>query len=338
MKRFHWLLVSALCLLAAGCAHPGPRANFLKVINRPQVPLAAQTAVTGSTNGLAYTSYSFATEKGQRVPGILLKAENAIGRRPVVIALHGTGGSKSNVLGICRALATNGFIAVAMDARYHGERKTSGGTTNYNAAIARAWREQREHPFFYDTVWDVLRLVDYLKTRDDVDASRIGLMGYSKGGIETYLAAAVDERIAVAVPCIGVQSFRWGLENDAWQGRIKTIQNAADAAAKDAGVAKIDAAFVKSFYDRVVPGIYGEFDGPNMLPLIAPRPLLVITGDTDNHTPLPGVEECAAAAREAYGENNAERFKLLIQEKTGHQVRPESERAAIDWFVKWLRP
>ena len=47
----------------------------------------------------------------------------------------------------------------------------------YNAAIARAFREGGEHPFYYDTVWDVRRLVDYLKTRKDVDPKRIGLLG-----------------------------------------------------------------------------------------------------------------------------------------------------------------
>ena len=44
-----------------------------------------------------------------------------------------------------------------------------------------------------------MRLVDYLATRDDVDARRIGLTGISKGGIETYFTAAVDKRIAA--PC-----------------------------------------------------------------------------------------------------------------------------------------
>ncbi len=45
-----------------------------------------------------------------------------------------------------------------------------------------------------------------------------------------------------------------------------------------------DAAFVRKFYDRIVPEIYGEFDGPSMLPLIAPRPLLVVNGDSDART------------------------------------------------------
>ena len=107
-----------------------------------------------------------------------------------------------------------------------------------------------------------MRLVDYLETRDDVDKSRIGLFGVSKGGIETYLAAAVDERIAAAVPCIGLESFKWAVENNSWQSRIGTIQFAFDTAAKESGVTSPDGAFVKQFYDRVaLPGIDGEFDG-----------------------------------------------------------------------------
>ena len=102
---------------------------------------------------------------------------------------------------------------------------------------------------------------------------------------------------------------------------------------------KPDASFVKRFYDRVVPGIAGEFDGPQMIALIAPRPLLVINSDSDNHTPLPGVSECVDAAEKIYAADNAtNHFAVIIQKNTGHQVKPESERAAIDWFVKWLKP
>ena len=91
----------------------------------------------------------------------------------------------------------------------------------------------------------MLRLIDYLETRADIDPKRIGAIGFSKGGMELYLAAAVDTRIAAAVPCIGVQSFAWALENDAWQSRVGTIQSAVDSAARDAGVSAIDAAFVR---------------------------------------------------------------------------------------------
>jgi hypothetical protein len=44
------------------------------------------------------------------------------------------------------------------------------------------------------------------------------MIGISMGGIQTWLAASVDERVKVLVPAIAVQSFRWSLENDKWQG------------------------------------------------------------------------------------------------------------------------
>ena len=292
-----------------------------------------------ATNALAQFHFTCFSDASNRVPGILLKPETFSGRHPVVIALHGTGGNKNSMAALCRKLAEHGFIAVAIDGRYHGERKASKGQQDYENAIVRTWHDNGEHPLYYDTVWDVMRLVDYLQIRDDVDPQRIGLIGISKGGIETYLAAAADPRIAVAVPCIGVQSFHWELAHNDWQGRIGTVQNAFDAVANEAGVARPDSVFVKKFYDRVVPGIDSEFDGPRMLQQIAPRPLLVINSDSDIHTPLPSVNESVAAAKKAYAACHAEdRFTVIMQRNTGHKVLPESERAAIDWFVRWLRP
>jgi hypothetical protein len=67
--------------------------------------------------------------------------------------------------------------------------------------------------------------------------------------------------------------------------------------------------------------------------------LLVINGDSDNRTPLPGLKRCTDAAQTAYRAARVEdRFAVRIQENTGHQVKPESERAAIEWFVRWLKP
>jgi hypothetical protein len=135
-----------------------------------------------------------------------------------------------------------------------------------------------------------------------------------------------------------VQSFKYALDHDAWQSRAGTFQAALDAAAQEAGE-PVGAAFLRKFYDRVVPGVAGEFDGPRMLPLIAPRPLLAINGEMDARTPLAGVEECAAAARKAYEQHKAaDKFVLHIQPKTGHAVTPAAKQSALDWFVRWLKP
>lgn len=95
----------------------------------------------------------------------------------------------------------------------------------------------------------------------------------------------------------------------------------------------------RKFYDRVAPGIYSDFDGPQMLPLIAPRPLLVVNGALDARTPLAGVEECVTRARTAYEKANVtEKFALHIQPKTGHAMTPQAKQLAMEWLARWLKP
>ncbi|MEN9580289.1 MAG: hypothetical protein RJA70_3298, partial [Pseudomonadota bacterium] len=107
----------------------------------------------------------------------------------------------------------------------------------------------------------------------------------------------------------------------------------------DYGVAKIDADYVRKFYDKAVPGMYKEFDALAMLPAIAPRPLLAINGDTDARTPLAGLRLVETATQSAYAAAGAaDNFMLLVQPGTGHDVTPSSEQATVDWFVKHLKP
>ena len=88
------------------------------------------------------------------------------------------------------------------------------------------------------------------------------------------------------------------------------------------------------------PGIYGEFDAPAMLPLIAPRPLLVINGDSDPRTPIAGVKESAAAAEQAYTvpAGAADKFVLRMLPNVGHEQTPDYENAMVEWFARWLKP
>jgi len=315
------------------------RAAFLKLLDRPRVAPAVQERAVPTKDGLTQLHISFAAEAGQRVPFWLVKTSSVTPRRPAVIVLHGTGGNKDDSLGLARRLARQGFIAIAMDGRFHGERCAAGrGTAEYDAAMAQAWRDGQAHPFLYDTVWDVMRLIDLLQARPDIDPNRLGVIGFSKGGMETYLLAAADQRVAVAIPCIGVQSWRYALDNNLWQARLGSVQGAINTVAREQGV-PITREFVEKFYDRLVPGIAGDFDAPALLPLIAPRPLLVISGERDPRAPLPGVLRAADAARDAYEKVNAgERFCLKVQKKIGHAVAPATLDEAIAWFERWLLP
>jgi dienelactone hydrolase len=344
MKKIAMFVVLGSSLVAAQSA-PAPeaakRAAFLKLIATTRVDPQPETRPTATNAaGLVQEHISLSIEPTQRVTGLLVKSAAASSRRPVVIQLHGTGGNKEQLQGRLTTLANRGFVAVAIDARYHGERAIDapGLSTPYSTAIFNAYKTGREHPFFYDTVLDVMRLIDYLETRPDVDAARIGLGGFSKGGIETYLAAAVDPRVAAAVSGHGVQSFGWALSHGAWDSRAWTIRDAI-AATADETKAPVNPAFLREFYDRVAPGIYADFDAPAMLPLIAPRPLLVINGDSDPRTPLAGVRQSAAAAERAYKAlGAADKFVLKILPNVGHEQTSDYELAMLDWFVRWLKP
>jgi dienelactone hydrolase len=317
------------------------RASFLQMIDRPRVPLAPETQPRIDAGAYRSESFSYATEAGERVPGLFFKAATANDRRPVVMFLHGTGSKKEEFLALMRTFADRGFATAAIDARHHGARiaaKYGSGNAQYFAAMLETYRTGKGRPYLYDTVWDVMRLVDYLQTRADVDPKRIGVMGISKGGTEAYLAAAVDPRIIAAVPIIGVQGYKWALDNNQWQARVGTFSPPVEDAARDAGVT-VDAAFVRRFYDRVVPGIYGDYDAGSMLALIAPRPVLVINGDSDARTPLAGVQDAVNAARRTYIKMNVdEKLGLYLQPNAGHVFTPVAELVMADWFVKWMVP
>jgi fermentation-respiration switch protein FrsA (DUF1100 family) len=98
-----------------------------------------------------------------------------------VVLRHGSGSTRSNVLDHGVVLARHGLGVLLLDARGHGR---SGGR-----AMEAGW--------FGDD--DVIGAVDWLARRDDVDPTRIAVVGLSMGGEEAIGAAAADERIAAVV-------------------------------------------------------------------------------------------------------------------------------------------
>lgn len=332
-------------------AYPPPaevKASFLKMLDRPKVPLDVKADEPRVEGGLVTEHLSFASEKKangrvERVPCLVVRPEKADRKLAAIVVLHGTGGSKEGQKGWLTRLAKEGFLAMAIDARYHGERAGGAkGAAAYNDAILRAWRskpgEPMEHPFYYDTCWDLWRTADYLQSRADVDPARLGMIGFSMGGIQAWLAGAVDDRYRVVVPAIAVQSFVWSLENEAWQGRAGSIKVAHDGAARDLGEAKVNQKVCKELWSKVIPGILGPYDCPSMLRLFAGRPLLIVSGENDKNCPLGGARIAIAVAERAYKDAKAEdKLRVMMAPGVGHSVTAEQQKAAVEWFEKWLK-
>jgi dienelactone hydrolase len=322
------------------------KASFLKLLDRPKIdPDVKNLAPVKADDGFVAEHFSFASENKrdgsiERVPVLLIRPQKKAAY-PAVIVLHGTGGSKEGMRSWLVDLAKRGIMGVAIDARYHGERTSAGkGAQAYVAAITKAWKDPKdkmEHPFYYDTCWDLWRLIDVLQKRADVDPKRIGMMGISMGGIETWLAAAVDDRVAVAAPLIGVQSFRWSLENDRWQGRANTINAAHRAAASDLGETAVNQRVCRELWSKVIPGILDEFDCPKMLRLFAGRPLLIANGEKDGNCPIEGARLAFTSAEDAFAKASAkDKLKIMVAEGVGHKVTDAQRQETLAWFEKSL--
>ncbi|XP_027353872.1 uncharacterized protein LOC113864409 isoform X2 [Abrus precatorius] len=273
-------------------------------------------------------------EEGEqgRLPLLILKLKESDKntKRPAVVFLHSTNKYKEFVRPLLEAYASRGYIAISVDSRYHGERATS--TTTYSNALISAWETGKTMPFIYDTVWDLIKLADYLTTqRKDIDPSRIGITGISLGGMHAWFAAAVDPRYTVG--------FRWAIDNDKWQGRVDSIKRLFEKARVDLGKVAIDKEMVEKVWDRIAPGLASQFDSPYSIPIIAPRPLLILNGAEDPRCPLAGLENPVSKAIQAYGKLHClDNFKFVAEPGIGHQITRLQVKESSDWFDRFLKP
>ena len=151
------------------------------------------------------------TEPGFWIPAYVVYAKDAAGKLPAIIFYHGSGPGKQNFVPdedpACprvepahemeylpyRLAVDLGCLVLAPDLRWLGELAESNPAQYL-------WRHEAAGIDFYALfAWDLLRHVDYLCTRADVDAARIGAYGSSGGGGATALLSLLDERIGAAI-------------------------------------------------------------------------------------------------------------------------------------------
>src|SRR5438128_8453060 len=89
------------------------RKDFLQTIARPRAALAPSAAKVSLEGDYSQELLSFASEPGERVPLLIVTKAPRRERRPAVIALHGTGGSKEGMRTLLKRYADRGFVAVA---------------------------------------------------------------------------------------------------------------------------------------------------------------------------------------------------------------------------------
>lgn len=176
------------------------------------VPLEARVVEKVERGEGAREKIVFRGAQGFLVPGYL-QLPAGEGPFACVLLLHGWSGSKESwwqdgnyISGgdARRALVEAGFAVLALDAQCHGDRISGNDFAPVNHYVDPEASQPRKGYFtqediYIQTTRDYRRAIDYLATRKEIDAARIGILGYSMGGTQAYLLTGVEPRIKAAV-------------------------------------------------------------------------------------------------------------------------------------------
>jgi dienelactone hydrolase len=157
-------------------------------------------------------------------------------------------------------LVEAGFAVMMLDAPFSGERTQMGDFDNPNTFMASPrLLPVRLRDMILHAAVDYRRALDYLETRPEIDAKRIGAVGYSMGGVTLSNLMAVEPRFKAAVACVAPPFSR---------------------------KARLAAGPALAGMDAVAPG--------NFAPLLGDRPILYLMGTTDIYYTKAEAEEMVA--------------------------------------------
>ena len=140
-----------------------------------------------------------------------------------------------------------------------------------------------------ERVFDVDRGIDYLKSRGDADMRRIGVMGESGGGTTSLFAAALLPRIRYAMPSCYFCTF---------QDSIMSIYHC---------------------MDNYVPGLLKHAEMADVMGLFAPRPVVIVAGETDPIFPIAGTRRAFRHLKRIYAAAGAADRCHLVVGNGGHR-------------------
>jgi dienelactone hydrolase len=229
-------------------------------------------------------------------------------------------------------LCRRGYVVISIDCFYFGERRTLfDEDLEYGLARSELSPEQVRHLnrrasageatlvtslFWAGTTWqgiahwDDIRTVDYLQSRPEVDANRIGCLGISMGGDRTDYLAGLDERIQCAVS-VG------------WMSTLRPM---------------IKAHVDTHSFIHFLPGMAHYLDLPDLIGCMVPKPLMVQYCNRDALYPLAGMQESDQKLTRIYSKAGvSDRYQGRFYDLP-HVFSRKMQEEAFEWLDRWLGP
>lgn len=214
-------------------------------------------------------------------------------------------------------LVKKGFIVLAIDPIGQGERLQyfdsakgesiiGSSTKEHSYPAAQIFLTGKSIARYF--IWDGIRGIDYLVSRPEVDAKRIGVQGLSGGGTQTAYISALDERVAASAPAGYITSYR----------RLLESIGAADGE--------------QNFYHGLSKGL----DQADLLELRAPKPTLIMATTRDFFS-IQGSRETYAEVKKEYELMGKPENIKLTEDDGGHGYTKKNREAMYAFFQKYLQ-
>ncbi|MGG1519679.1 alpha/beta hydrolase family protein [Paenibacillus oryzisoli] len=263
------------------------------------------------------------------VPGVTFPAyilipdgASSTNKLPGVIAVHGHGYGSRQICGMrsdgspdrgepdlynhfAVQLVKRGLIVMAPDVIGFGERRLRSEVEENPDAPSSCYRMASQLLMLGKTltglrVKETLSAVDYLAQRSEVDATKLGIAGFSGGSLISYIVAALDERIRA--------SLLIGFPNT-FEGSIMAVHHC---------------------LCNYTPGILSQAELPDLMGLIAPRHLFLESGKDDPIFPAAGFMEAVHELQAIYEEEGA-------RDHLGFDLFPGVHEVSGRHSFAWLR-
>jgi dienelactone hydrolase len=279
-------------------------------------PISAATVSIEETPGYILENLVLDLNGLEPVPAWFVRPKSGARPAPAVLYNHAHGGryqlgkdeflrSRSSLQQPpwAEVLAGMGMCGLSIDAWVFGERAVRSEADCFKEML---WRGR---VLWGMMVYDSLRALDYLASRPEVDAGRLGTLGLSMGSTMAWWLAALDERVRACVDICCLTDFDTLIDTGNLAGH---------------GV----------YY--YVPGLLKHFTTAQINALAAPRAHLSLAGNLDPLTPPAGLDRIDRELRTVYAAAGRPEAWKLARYDVGHQETAEMRREAIAWMKKFL--
>jgi hypothetical protein len=255
----------------------------------------------------------------ERVPALLLIPDKRQTPAPGLLFIHWHGGmydlGKEQVLkgvdaqpAYAPVCVEKGLVTLAIDSWCFGERQhdADGHRGEEDAFKLMLWKGQ---VLFGMMMFDELRALEYLASRQEVDDRRLGAFGMSMGATKAWWLAALDPRVQLCLDVCCLTDY---------DELIKTH------GLKEHGI----------YY--YVPSLLKHFQTAEINELIVPRARLSVNGRQDPLTPPAGVEKVRDYLLPLYRQHGSETGCRIELFNCAHVELPEMRKLVLEWMDRYL--